>query len=67
MSSDSETRTREDLCGIDSYPVSVSSEHVERKERGDPLFAANLGSAAKTMESSCVLGSHQPFQFYRLF
>ena len=37
MSSDSETRAREDLSGIDSYPVSVSSEHVERKERGDPL------------------------------
>ena len=33
VSSDSETREREDLCGIDSYPVSVSSEHVERKER----------------------------------
>ena len=37
VSCDSETRAREDLCGIDSYPVSVSSEHVERKERGDPL------------------------------
>ena len=37
VSSDSETRAREDLCGIDSYPVSVSSEHAERKERGDPL------------------------------
>ena len=37
VSSDNETRAREDLCGIDSYPVSVSSEHVERKERGDPL------------------------------
>ena len=37
VSSDSETRAREDLCGIDSYPVSVSSKHVERKERGDPL------------------------------
>ena len=24
-------------CGIDSYPVSVSSSHGERKERGDPL------------------------------
>ena len=35
--SDSETRAREDLCGIDSFPVSVSSEHVERKERGHPL------------------------------
>ena len=37
VSSGSETRAREDLSGIDSYPVSVSSEHVERKERGDPL------------------------------
>ena len=37
VSSDSETRAREDLCGTDSYPVSESSEHVERKERGDLL------------------------------
>ena len=37
VSSDSETRAREDLCGIDSHPVSVSSKHVERKERGDLL------------------------------
>ena len=37
VSSDSETRAREDLCGMDSCPVSVSSTHVERKERGDPL------------------------------
>ena len=37
MSSDSETRAREDLSGIDSHPVPVSSSHVERKERGDPL------------------------------
>ena len=37
VSSDSETRAREDLSGIDSFPVSVLSEHVERKERGDPL------------------------------
>ena len=33
VSSDSETRASGDLCGRDSYPVSVSSEHVERKER----------------------------------
>ena len=33
VSSDSETGAREDLCGIDSYPVSVLNEHVERKER----------------------------------
>ena len=37
VSSDSETRAREDLSGVDSCPVSVSSEPVERKERGDPL------------------------------
>ena len=37
VSSDSGTRAREDLCGVDSYPVSVSSKQVERKERGGPL------------------------------
>ena len=37
VSSDSETRAREDLCGMDSHPASVSSSHVERKERSDPL------------------------------
>ena len=31
VSSDSDTRAREDLCGIDSYPVSVSSKHVDGK------------------------------------
>ena len=39
VSSDSETRAREDLCGINSYPVTVSSKPVERKERGDPLYS----------------------------
>ena len=29
------TQAREDLCGIDSYPVTVSSKHVERQARGD--------------------------------
>ena len=33
VSNDSGTRAREDLCGIDSYPVSVSNKPVERKER----------------------------------
>ena len=33
VSSDSETRAREDLSGIDSHPAPVSSSHVERKER----------------------------------
>ena len=38
MLSDSETRGREDLSGIDSHRVPVSSSHVERIERGDPLY-----------------------------
>ena len=38
VSSDSETRTREDLSGIDSHPVPVSSSHFKRIERGDPLL-----------------------------
>ena len=37
VSSDSETRAREDLSGIDSHPAPVSSSHVERTELGDPL------------------------------
>ena len=34
---DSETRAREDLSGTDSHPAPVSSSHVERTERCDPL------------------------------
>ena len=34
--SDSETREREDLSGIDSHPVFVSSSHVERDQAGWP-------------------------------
>ena len=37
VSSDSEIRAREDLSGIDSHPAPVSSAHVERTERDDPL------------------------------
>ena len=37
MPSDSETQAREDLSGIDSDPASLSSSHVERRERSDPL------------------------------
>ena len=37
VSTDSETRALEDLSGIDSHPVPVSSSYVERTERGDPL------------------------------
>ena len=40
VSSDRETREREDLSGIDSHPVPVSSSQVEEMiERGDPLLA----------------------------
>ena len=37
VSSDSETRAREDLSGTDSHPAPVSSPNVEEIERGDPL------------------------------
>ena len=37
VSGDDGTRARGDLCGIDSYPVTMSSQNVERKERGDLL------------------------------
>ena len=37
VSSDSGIKARGDLCGTDSYPVTVSSKHVERKERRDLL------------------------------
>ena len=38
VSSDSVIRrARGDLCGIDSFPVTASSKHVERKEREDLL------------------------------
>ena len=35
---DSEPRAREDLSGMDFHPAPVSSSHVERIERGDPLL-----------------------------
>ena len=31
------SQAREDFCGIDSYPVTMSSKHVERQEPGDLL------------------------------
>ena len=37
VSSDSENGAEADMCGTDSDPASVSSSHVERKERGDRL------------------------------
>ena len=37
VSSDEGTRAPRDMCGTDSYPASVSSSHVERSERSDPL------------------------------
>ena len=38
-SSDSETRAREDLSAIDSHPAPVSRSHIERTERGKPLYS----------------------------
>ena len=48
VSSDSETGAQEDLSRIDSHPVSVSSEHVERKERGDPFTKPTKNPERKT-------------------
>ena len=46
--SDSETREREDLSGMDSYPVPVSSSNVEEMiERGDPLWFRHPRVAAR--------------------
>ena len=45
--SDSETREREDLSGIDSYPVSVSSEHVDTDRTERPVYQANQKSKTK--------------------
>ena len=49
VSSDSETREREDLSGIDSHPVLVSSSHVEEMvERRRPVVdQANQKSKTK--------------------
>ena len=46
--SDSEIREREDLSGIDSHPVPVSSSHVERYRTGRPVVVqANQKSKTK--------------------
>ena len=48
VSSDSETRAGEDLSGIDSHPVLVSSSHVERNRTGWPVVdQANRKSKTK--------------------
>ena len=36
---DRETWARQDLIGTDSHPAPVSSSHVERTERGNPLYS----------------------------
>ena len=54
MLSDSETQAREDLCGMDPYPVLVSSSHVEEIERGDPLFAAKPTKEPKTKNETTI-------------
>ena len=46
--SDSETREREELSGIDSHPAPVSSSHVERNRTERPVVAqANQKSKTK--------------------
>ena len=52
VSSESATRAREDLSAIDSHPVPVSSSHVERIERSDPLYSEKTGMAARIQRKS---------------
>ena len=61
--SDSETREREDLCGIASYPVSVSSEHVERKERDDPLLTKPTKNPKPNKKRKPRKGTGRPVVF----
>ena len=56
VSSDSETRAQEDLCGIDSYPVTVSSEHVERNELGALLTKPTQNPKPKKMRMTTQNG-----------
>ena len=72
VSSNSETRERRDLSGIDSHLVPVSSSHVEEmKEPGDPLcsdipewlqeFRENLvGDRVPEHRDSHASSSHEP-------
>ena len=68
--SESETREREDRSGIDSHPVPVSSSHVERIERGDPLLPKPTKNSKpnknettkKNRETRCVLTYRKGFK-----
>ena len=64
MPSDSVTRAREDLCGVDSHPVSVSSKHVERKERRDLLTkpTKHPNQKKRRLERGDLLNSDIPEQ-----
>ena len=54
LSSESVARqAREDLCGKDSYPVSVWSKHVERQARGDCSSGAPEEELARRREEVC--------------
>ena len=60
--SDSETREREDLSGIDSNPVPVSSSYVERIERGDPLLP-KLTKSPKHNKNETPIERRDPLLF----
>ena len=59
----SETVARQepgDLCGIDSYLATVSNEHVERKERRDPLTKPTKNSKPNKNEDHELFCSDIP-------
>ena len=51
VTSDSENRAKADMCETGSDPASVSSSHVERKERGDPLTKPTKNPKPKKIEN----------------
>ena len=65
VSSDSETRAWEDLSGIDSHPSPVSSSHVQRTERGDPLTKPTKNPKPNKNETTIQNGATRCILKYR--
>ena len=60
VSSDSETRAREDLCGTDSHPASVSSSHVEIPEWLQEFRENVVDDRISEHRDSHASSSHEP-------
>ena len=61
VASDCETRKREDLSGMDSHPVPLSSQNVEEMiERGDRLYSAKPTKNPKTNQEETKIEKGNP-------